>query len=68
LWVAGEELREEAAVSIAKDESLFLLEEVREIVEAAAFEEAAEGEVFEPAIGAGDEIEVGGVVAKTRYG
>jgi hypothetical protein len=39
--IAGEELREEAAVSIAEDESVFLLEEIREKVKAAAFEGAA---------------------------
>jgi hypothetical protein len=39
--IAGEELREEAAVSIAEDESVFLLEEIREKVKAAEFEGAA---------------------------
>jgi hypothetical protein len=56
--VLREELREEAAVSVAEDEGTLLLEEVREVVEAAAFEGSAKGEVFEPAIGASYGVEV----------
>jgi len=56
--VLPEELGEEAAVSVSYDQSAFLLEEVGEIVEAAAFEGSAEGEVLEPAIRAGYEIEI----------
>jgi hypothetical protein len=41
VWVASEKLREEATVSIAEDECLSLLEEVREIVKATAFESSA---------------------------
>src|SRR6185312_7283962 len=49
----------EAAVPIPEDEGLFAVEEEREEVGAAALEGAAESEVFEPAIGFGDEVEVG---------
>ena len=56
--VRGEELGGEAAVSVTQDEGFFLLEQTWEEVEAAMFEGAAEGEVFKPAIGAGDEVEV----------
>jgi hypothetical protein len=56
--VLHEELREESAVSVAEDEGSFFLEEVGEVVEAAAFEGGAEGEVFEPAIRASYGVEV----------
>jgi len=59
LRVAGEELGEEAAVPITEQEGSAGLEEAREEVEATALEEGAEGEVFEPAVGAGDAVEVG---------
>jgi hypothetical protein len=55
--VLREELREEATVSVAEDEGSFLLEQGGEVVEAAAFEGSAEGEVFEPAIGASYGVE-----------
>jgi hypothetical protein len=57
--VLCEELGEEAAVTVAKDEGSFALKEAGQVVEAAALESAAEGEVFEPAIRARDEVEVG---------
>jgi len=57
--VLRDELSEKAAVSVAEDEGSPLLEESGEIVEAAAFEGSAEGEVFEPAIGASNEVKVG---------
>jgi hypothetical protein len=56
--VLREELREKAAVSVAEDEGSLLLEEVGEVLEAAAFEGAAEGEVFEPAVRASYKVEV----------
>jgi hypothetical protein len=49
---------EETAISIAEDERLLLIQQAREKVQAAAFESMPEGEVFEPAIRTGDEIEV----------
>jgi hypothetical protein len=55
-------LCEEAAVSVTKDEGAaagLMVEELREVVAAGVFEGSAEGEIFEPAIGAGDRIEVG---------
>jgi hypothetical protein len=60
--VSFEELSKEAAVSIAQDEGsadLAVMRELREIVIAAVFEGFAESEIFEPAIGFGDEVEVG---------
>ena len=57
--VLREELGEETAVSVADYQGLFLIEKAEEEVEAAAFEGSAEGEVFEPAIGACDVVEVG---------
>ncbi len=50
MGVAGEQMREESAVSVTEDQGAAGLEELREEVEAAAMEEGAEGEVFEPAI------------------
>jgi hypothetical protein len=52
--IVREELGEEAAVSVAEDESAVVVEELREIVEAAVFERPAEGKVLEPAIGTGN--------------
>jgi hypothetical protein len=57
-WVLCEELSEEATVSVAEDEGSLLLEESGEVVDAAALEGSAEGEVFEPAIRAGYMVEV----------
>ena len=54
-----EELGEEAAISVAEDECVTAIEELWEEVEAAVFECFAEGEVFEPTIGAGYLVEVG---------
>jgi hypothetical protein len=59
VWVLCEQTGEEATVSVAEDEGPLLVEEVGEIVEAAALESLTEGEVFEPAIGPGDGVEVG---------
>ena len=66
--IGAEKPSQKAAVSIAEDEGAFLLEELGEEVDAALFEGAAEGEVFEPAVGAGYEIEVGGCVHRGRKG
>jgi hypothetical protein len=60
MGVSGEELGEEAAISVAQDEGSFLLGEGRQVVEACSFERSAECEVFEVAVGAGYEIEVSG--------
>jgi len=57
LRVLCEESSEEAAVSVAEDECTLLLEESGEVVEAAVFEGSSQGEVFEPAIWAGDWVE-----------
>ena len=62
-----QELREEAAISVAQNECAATVEELWEIVEAAVFEGFAEGEVFEPAIGASDEIKVGFIGADRRH-
>lgn len=58
-WVAGEEAGEEAAVAVAEYEGLASVEEMGEEVLAAVLEGTAEGEVLEPAIGAGDAVEIG---------
>lgn len=52
--VAGQEGCEKAAVSVAEDESLAGCEEAWKKVKAAAVKGSAEGEVFEPAVWAGD--------------
>ena len=66
--VGVEELGEETTVSVAEDERVLPIEQRGDEVRSAALEGGAEGEVFEPAIGAGDEIEVGVVVAEIRWG
>lgn len=58
--VVAQQLGEETAVSVAKDESVVVAEEMGQEVEASALQERTEGEVFKPAIGAGDTVEVGG--------
>ena len=57
--VLREELREETTISVAENEGFLLLEEAGQVVEAAVLEGSAECEVFEPAIGASYEVEVG---------
>jgi len=56
--LAGEELGEESAVAVAEDEGVVAWRELREEVGAGALEEGAEGEVFSPAVEAGDVVEV----------
>ena len=58
--VLSEQACEEAAIAVAEDECVAAVRELREEVEAAALEGSAEGEVFEPAVGASDAVEVGG--------
>jgi hypothetical protein len=50
---------EKAAVPVAEEERAAAVRELRQEVEAAPFERAAQGKVFEPAIGAGDAVKVG---------
>jgi hypothetical protein len=50
---------EEAAVAIAEDERAGPVGKLREEVEAASFKRPPKGDVFEPAIGASDAVEVG---------
>jgi hypothetical protein len=59
IWVTGKKLREKATVSVTKEESVSLLEEIRQIVKATAFKSSTEGQVFEPAIWTRDAVEVG---------
>jgi len=59
--VLGKERGEEAAVAVAKDEGAGAAGEAGKEVKTAVFESAAEGEVFEPAVGAGDTVEAKGV-------
>ena len=56
--VGGEEAGEEAAVAVAEDEGAARVASCGRKWVAAALEGGAEGEVFEPAIRAGDEVEV----------
>ena len=58
--VSGEEVDEKAAISVAENEGAAGGGELGKAEEAAMFEHGAEGEVFEPAIGASDAVEVGG--------
>ncbi len=58
VWVGCEECGGEAAVSVSEDEGVAAVEERGKIVEAGFLESFAEGQVFEPAIGFGDEVEV----------
>lgn len=66
--IGGHQGSEETAISIAEDERPLLMEQAREKVQAAAFESTAEGEVFEPTIRTGDEIEVGVTLHWRRKG
>jgi hypothetical protein len=59
LGVALKELGEEAAVTIAQDQGSSTIVEAWEEVGAGALEEGTERKVFEPAVGAGDGVEVG---------
>jgi hypothetical protein len=67
LGVGAEELGEEAAVSVAEDEGVFVMEESWDEVSSAALQGGAQGEVFEPAIGAGYQVE-GYFVCARFYG
>jgi len=57
--ILREKCCQEAAVAVAEDEGASAAGELGEKVEAAAFEGEAQGEVFEPAVRAGDSVEVG---------
>jgi hypothetical protein len=59
LGVVLEELGEEATVTVAQDQGMATVKKLWEIVSAGVFQCIAEGEVFEPAIGTGYEVEVG---------
>ncbi len=56
--VVREKLGEEAAVSIAQDQCVAPVEKLRKVLGAAALERLAKGEIFEPAIGFRDVVEV----------
>jgi len=66
--VDGEEVGKEATISVAEDESAAGRVELGNTVEAASFEHGAEGQIFEPAIGARDAVEVGGLVEALASG
>lgn len=53
------ELGEEASISVTENQGSVLLEEMGEEVKATTFQGAPEGEVFEPAVRAGYEVEIG---------
>lgn len=53
------QLCQKSSVAIAKDEGLFLIPQMGEKMETATLKTAAKGKVFEPAIRAGYEVEVG---------
>jgi hypothetical protein len=59
MGIGGHQGGEEAAVSVAENQCVATVKQLREVVGAAAFEGCAEGKVFEPAIGAGYAVEVG---------
>jgi hypothetical protein len=52
-------LGQKAAVSVAEDEGLLLMEKAGKIMDAAALKRWTEGEVFEPSVRAGYQVEVG---------
>ena len=58
--VGGEQAGEEAAVAVTENQGGAAVGELGEEVIPTASERGAEGEVFEPAVGAGDEVKVGG--------
>jgi hypothetical protein len=67
--VGGEERGSEAAVSVAEDQRVAAVAEFGQIVETSYLEGGAEGQVFEPAVGFCDEIEVRfGLVHRWRNG
>ena len=66
--VGGQELREEAAVAVAEDEGSLLVLQGVEVVGSAALQGWAEGEVFEPAVGAGYGVEVCLALHRRRSG
>lgn len=68
IGVLGEELGQEAAVSVAQDEGSFLLGEGRQVVEACSFERSTEGEVFEVTIGVSYAIEAGNFAIDGGHG
>jgi hypothetical protein len=55
----GHQLGQKAPIAVSQYEDLLLIEEIGKKVQAAAFEAMAKGEVFEPPIGAGYEVEAG---------
>jgi len=59
IGVGSHQCAEEAAVPIAQNARSSLIEKKGKEVQAAVFQGAAQREVFEPAIGAGDCVEVG---------
>jgi len=59
LRVETEKAGEETAVAIAEDESAAGAHEMRQLSEAAAGKVRTEAQVFEPAVRAGDQVEVG---------
>src|SRR5690349_6644787 len=58
--VGGEEARGESAIAVAEDKSTAAVGEGRQEVIAATSQGGAEGEVLEPVVGRGDEVEVRG--------
>lgn len=59
LRIASEEPGEEAAVSVTEYQRVLRVRQLGKVREAAALEERAEAEVFQPPVGAGDAIEIG---------
>ena len=64
VWVGAEQTGGETSVPVAEDEGIAssCKRALAQEVEAGALEQAAEGEVFEPAIERGNVVEVGGLV------
>ena len=67
LWVLREEPGGKATVAIPEEESVATVFQVREEVSAGLLEEGAKGDVFEPAIGAGNPVEIGGAYASVFF-
>ncbi len=66
--VGGEELSEEAAIAVTDDERAPAISKREEVVEAAALQQGAEGEVFHRAIEAGYAVEAAnGIEARRTF-
>src|SRR5882724_11690156 len=57
LWIIGEEIFEEAAISVAKDECVVAVSKLRKKACTTSLQGSSEGEVLHPAVEASDAVE-----------